>query len=536
MPPAVAVIERAKPDDANQVEAPVTVKAYLMCAFAAFGGILFGYDIGYINGITGMQYFIQEFGNGNVTAGKKSLIVSILSLGTFLGALVAGDLADWFGRRTTVIAGCLVFALGAALQDASSAYGLLITGRFVAGLGVGFISAIIILYMSEIAPRKVRGAIVGCYQFCITIGIMLASLVTYGTQHLNTSASYRVPIAIQFVWALILGLGLAFLPETPRYFIKQGKIDEAAKSLARLRGQPQDSAFIVVELAEIVANHEYEMQIVPQTGYLSTWLSCFKGGLRNSSSPLRRTILGTSLQMFQQFTGVNFIFYYSTTFFALLNLGVDPFLLSLVTTLVNVFSTPISFWTVEHFGRRPLLIYGALGMAISQFIVAIAGTAAGTNKSVIKVEISFVVIFIFFFASTWGPGAWIVIGEIFSLPIRSRGVALSTASNWLWNFVIAIVTPYMVGENEANLREKVFFIWGSMCFACMVYAYLLVPETKGLTLEQVDRMLEESSPRTSSKWRPGMNDFYSVRKQSENTAANATGHELEDMSANKNTV
>lgn len=281
---------------------------------------------------------------------------------------------------------------------------MLVAGRCVAGLGVGFVSAIIILYMAEIAPRKVRGAIVSAYQFCVTIGLMLASVVTFATQNLHNSASYRVPIGIQFLWALILIAGLLFLPETPRYFVKRGKLDKAAHSLARLRGQPEKSDYIQQELAEIVANYQYEMEITPRGGYFGTWANCFRGSIHKQESNLRRTVLGASLQMMQQATGVNFIFYYSTTFFSQLHLGVDPFLLSLITTLVNVFSTPISFWTIEKFGRRPLLIWGALGMAICQYIVAISGTVAGDNKDIVKVEIAFVMAYVFMFASTWGPG------------------------------------------------------------------------------------------------------------------------------------
>merc|ERR1711964_690353 len=122
--------------------------------------------------------------------------------------------------------------------------------------------------------------------------------------------------------------------------------------------------------------------------------------------------------------------------------------------------------------------------------------------SAVNAQIAFIAIFIFFFATTWGPGAWILIGEIFPLPIRSRGVGLSTASNWLWNTIIAVITPYMVGEEHGNLKSSVFFVWGGLCTAAFVYSYLLVPETKGLSLEQVDRMMEESSPRTSAKWVP----------------------------------
>lgn len=289
--------------DVSRVEAPVTLKAYLMCVFAAFGGIFFGYDSGYISGVMGMEYFIRVIEGDDavvLAAWKKSLITSILSAGTFFGALVAGDLADWLGRRVTVILGCAVFIVGVVLQTASAGLGLIVAGRLVAGLGVGFVSAIIILYMSEIAPRKVRGAIVSGYQFCICIGLLLASAVDYATQDRPDSGSYRIPIGLQMAWALILGVGLFLLPESPRFFVKKGDLDRAASTLARLRDQPVDSDYIKDELAEIVANHEYEMSVVPHGSYFQGWTMCFRGSLWESSSYLRRTVLGTSLQMMQQ--------------------------------------------------------------------------------------------------------------------------------------------------------------------------------------------------------------------------------------------
>ncbi|KAK9233908.1 general substrate transporter [Lipomyces kononenkoae] len=504
----------------DRVEAPITFKAYLMCAFAAFGGMFFGYDSGYISGVMGMQYFIATLTGLNpdttpiakftLPSWKKSAITSILSAGTFFGSLMAGDLADYVGRRPTIIAGCIVLIVGVGLQTASANFGLLFAGRLVAGFGVGYVSAIIILYMSEIAPRKVRGAIVSGYQFCITIGLLFASCVDYGTQNRTDSGSYRIPIALQMAWALILGIGLFFLPESPRYFVKKDMLDKAVVVLAKLRGQPCDSDYVQQELAEIVANNDYERQLIPQNNYFETWFACFRGNIRDRSSNLRRTILGTSIQMMQQWTGINFIFYFGTTFFQELGTISDPFLMSLITSLVNVCSTPISFWTIEKFGRRPLMIWGALGMLLCEFVVAIVGVICKDNPSAIKAMITFICIYIFFFASTWGPGAWVVTGEIFPLPIRSRGVALSVASNWLWNCVIAVITPYMVGTDKGNLGPRVFFIWGSLCTVCLVYAYFLIPETKGLTLEQVDRMLEECPTRASSKWVPRsrpMTDF-----------------------------
>lgn len=449
------------------------------------------------------------------------MIVSILSCGTFFGALIAGDVADWIGRKWTVIMGCAIYALGCAVQMITSpeyALGPIVAGRVIAGLGVGFESAIVILYMSEICPRKVRGALVAGYQFCITIGIMLASIVVYGAKDYDNTGAYRVPIAIQFPWALILGIGLLFLPDSPRYFVKKGKIQNAIDSLSRVRGQPPNSEYVQTELAEIIANEEYERALIPSTTWFGSWANCFKGSIWSGKSNLRRTILGTSLQMMQQWTGVNFIFYYSTPFLKSTGAISNIFLMSLIFTLVNVLSTPLSFWTVERFGRRTILIVGAAGMLICQFLVAIIGVTVGFNHThpdpanpenhladnvpAVNAQIAFISIFIFWFASTWGPGAWIVIGEIFPLPIRSRGVALSTASNWLWNTIIAVITPYMVGEKRGNLRSSVFFIWGGLCSCAFVYAYFLIPETKGLSLEQVDKMMEETTPRTSAKWKP----------------------------------
>jgi MFS family permease len=150
--------------------------------------------------------------------------------------------------------------------------------------------------MSEVAPRKVRGAIVAGYQFAITLGLMIASCVDYATQNRRDSGSYRIPISIQLVPAIILGVGLFLLPESPRYFVIKGQLDKAAAVLSRVRGQPIESEFIQQELAEIVANHEYEMSVIPQHGYFSSWANCFKGSVFKSSSNVRRTILGTSIQ------------------------------------------------------------------------------------------------------------------------------------------------------------------------------------------------------------------------------------------------
>ncbi|KAL2176832.1 sugar transporter-like protein [Thermothelomyces heterothallicus CBS 202.75] len=519
--------------DLSRVEAPVTFKAYLLCTFAAFGGIFFGYDTGWMSGVLGMPYFITQYTGlqYDYDAGRpvdvdptqfalpsstKSLMTSILSCGTFFGALIAGDVADFIGRRPTIIIGCVVFSVGCVLEIASTnQVALFVMGRLVSGLGVGFISATILLYMAEVAPKKVRGALVSGYQFCITLGILLANCVDYATANRNDTGSYRIPIGVQFLWALILGVGLFILPESPRFHVMKGQFQAAARDLSLVRGQPIDSNYIKDELAEIVANHEYEMQVIPQTSYIGSWMAPFQGSLRKGNSNLRRTLLGAGMQMMQQLTGINFIFYFGTTFFQQLGTINNPFLISLITTLVNVLSTPFSFWAIEYLGRRPLLNWGALGMFVSQFVVAIVGVTAGRpdvardggggdDTAAVRAMIAFICINIFFFACTWGPVGWVVIGECFPLPIRSRGVGIATASNWFWNCIMAVVTPYMVGEEpgSAALGPRVFFIWGSLCLLSGAFAYFLVPEMKGLTLEQIDTMMVETTPRRSAGWKP----------------------------------
>jgi sugar porter (SP) family MFS transporter len=385
---------------------------------------------------------------------------------------------------------------------------LFCVGRVIAGAGVGFISNIIILYMSEIAPKKVRGALVAGYQFCITIGILLAGLTVYGTQNRLDTGSYRIPIGVQFIWALILGIGLIFLPESPRYYVRKGNLEKAAIALSQVRSQPLDSEYVRDELAEIVANFDYEMALVPATTYLGGWAACFKGSWRDGSSNLRRSILGIGLQAMQQLTGINFIFYFGTSFFQTLGTIKNPFLTEVITNIVNMVATPIAFWIVERFGRRRILLIGAALMVTMQYLVAIIGVAApnaqvkGANKPAVSAEVAFICLNVATFAATWGPAAWIVVGEIFPLPIRARGVGLSAASNWLWNCIIAVITPYLVSTDKANLGPKVFFIWGSTAFLSLTFAYFLVPETKGLSLEQVDKMLAETNPRNSAKWVP----------------------------------
>ncbi|KAE9378134.1 putative glucose transporter rco-3 [Stipitochalara longipes BDJ] len=485
--------------------------AIIIGLFVAFGGVLFGYDTGTISGILANGYwqnqfstgFIDSTGHKNIDASQTSEVVSILSAGTFFGALGAAPLADRIGRRFALIASCWVFIFGVILQTAATSLPLFVAGRFFAGFGVGLVSALIPLYQSETAPKWIRGLIVGSYQLAITIGLLLAAIVNNSTKNRNDTGSYRIPIAVQFAWAIILITGMIILPETPRYLIRSGKPEKAAKSLARLRRLPEDHAAIRDELGEIAANHEYELSLGK-----ATYLDCFKGNL------LKRQLTGCGLQALQQLTGINFIFYYGTQYFK--NSGItNAFIISMITSSVNTASTFPGLYAIDKWGRRPLLFWGAIGMTVSQLLVAVLGTTTtgqhadgsvySKNLAAQKASIAFVCIYIFFFASTWGPIAWVVTGEIFPLKVRAKALSMTTATNWLLNWAIAYSTPYLVnwGPGNANLQSKIFFIWFACCFLCITFVYFMIYETKGLTLEQIDELYAEVKVASQSVgWRP----------------------------------
>ena len=371
------------------------------------------------------SYINSKDNERDVTSSQTSEIVSILSAGTFFGALTATPVADMVGRRLGLVVCTAVFCLGVILQTAATAIPMFVAGRFFAGYGVGMISAMIPLYQSETSPKWIRGTVVGAYQLAITIGLLLAAIVDNSTKNRNDTGSYRIPIAVQFAWAIVLFTGCAFLPETPRYLIKTGKSDQAARSLSKLRRLDIEHPALLEELAEITANHEYELSLGK-----ASYIDCFRGDLG------KRLATGCLLQALQQLTGVNFIFYYGTSFFQ--NAGFkNPFVISMITSSINVASTFPGLYLVEAWGRRNLLLFGACGMAVCQFIVAITGTVVGSsNHAAQNAMIAFVCIYIFFFACSWGPVAWVVTGEIFPLKVRAKSLSMTTASNWLLNFAI----------------------------------------------------------------------------------------------------
>ncbi|CAI5760363.1 unnamed protein product [Candida verbasci] len=472
--------------------------------FAAFGGFLYGYDTGTISGIMSMGYVKENFAHAEngyeFTAGESSLIVSILSVGTFFGALLATVPSDRIGRRWTLILSTLfVFNLGILLQTIATEQKLLIAGRAIAGFGVGLISSVIPLYISEVTPKWIRGAIISSYQWAITWGLFIAACVNKGVSNREDSGSYRIPIAIQFAWALILGIGMIFLPETPRFWVSKGNETKARESLKTIRNIPIDHPDLIDEYDDIKANFDFESQFGS-----TSWFQVF----RNVNKQRQRLIMGILIQALQQLTGVNFIFYYGTQFFQKSGIT-NPFLIQLATNIVNVGMTVPGIVLTEIWGRRKLLITGSIVMAVSQLIIAIVGVASDSH-SANQCLIAFTCIFIAGFAATWGPLAWTICAETYALNVRQKSIALCTASNWIWNWGIGYATPYMVdsGPGNADLGSKVFFIWGGCNVIGILFGYLMVYETKGLTLEQVDELyLKVPNARKSSSFVPTEHAF-----------------------------
>lgn len=263
------------------------------------------YDTGTISGILAMKYWRETFSTGyvnpadqipDVTSSQSSMIVSLLSAGTFFGALTAAPVADYFGRRIAMIVDCFVFCFGVVLQTVATAIPLFVAGRFFAGFGVGLLSATVPLYQSETAPKWIRGTIVGAYQLAITIGLLLAAIVNNSTKDRDDTGSYRIPVAVQFAWAIILVVGMIILPETPRFLIKQDRHEDATKALARLRRLDINDPALVAEIAEIQANHEFELSVGT-----ANYLEILRGSIG------KRLATGCAIQALQQLAGVNFI-------------------------------------------------------------------------------------------------------------------------------------------------------------------------------------------------------------------------------------
>jgi len=461
----------------------------------ALYSLIFGYDTGQISGFLEMTDFLNRFGNqpgpafSNVRSGT---IVGLLSIGTLIGAIGSAPIADKFGRRICIVTWCLVFCVGVIVQISTEDHWYQVAiGRWVAGLGVGGLSVLTPMYQSETAPRQVRGALVSCYQLFITFGILLAYLINFGTHTMGGPPQWRIPMGIGFVFPVIMAVGIMFLRESPRWDYRHGNIDAARRTVALSYGVSENHWEVQREMREIKEKYDAENA----GGGRHKWYEVFTG-----PRMAYRTALGVALQALQQLTGANYFFYYGTTVFAGIGLS-DSFVTSIILGAINFGMTFPGLYVVEHFGRRRALIAGALWMFFCFLIFASIGhflleegrqtSTAGT------VMIVFTALFIAGYAMTWGPIIWAVIGEIFPTRYRATCMGISSASNWIWNFLISFFTPFIT----AAIDYRYGYVFAACCFLAALVVYFFLCESSGRSLEEIDTMyILHVSPMKSTKW------------------------------------
>jgi SP family sugar:H+ symporter-like MFS transporter len=493
-----------------------------MGILVSMGGLIFGYDTGQISGFLEMPDFLERFGqqksNGTYyfSTVRSGLIVALLSIGTLFGALLGSPIADSIGRKKAISFWCLVTSIGFVVQIAAeTAWYQVMIGRFIAGLGVGGLSLMVPMYQAETAPYWIRGALVCAYQLFITCGIFLAACFNYGTvTHLpNSSACWRIVIGLGWVFTIVLGVGILFFPETPRYDYKVGKGERARQTLSKVYAANMNHWSVFTQVEEIEAKIRLEHNI-KQSAFQEFM------GMWKAPRMTYRVLLGMGLQMFQQLTGANYFFYYGTTIFR--SVQINSYITQIILNTINFLVTFIGLYMVEHFGRRKSLISGSLWMFVCFMIFASVGhfsldldDPANTPSAGIAL-IVFACLFILGFATTWGPMIWTIQAEIFPTRYRAKGMALSTASNWIWNFCIGFFTPFIT--KEIDFRYGYVFAGCNLVGAALVY--FLVIEGQGRTLEEIDTMyLEHVVPWKSSKWQPpSAEEMARIRRQAQTGA------------------
>lgn len=426
---------------------------------------------------------------------RSGLIVALLSIGTLVGALIAAPISDKFGRKYSIVFWNLIFCVGVIVQITTTTKWVQIAlGRWVAGLGVGGLSVLTPMYQSETAPRYVRGALVSCYQLFITLGIFTAYCINFGTEANNSSRAWKLPIGIGFIWSALMIAGILMLEESPRWEYRKGKIAEARKTIALTYGVNEDHAEVQREIREI----EMKMEAERAGGGEHHWYEVF-----TAPRMAYRTLLGMTLQMLQQLTGANYFFYYGTTVFASVGLS-NSYVTSIILGAVNFGCTFPGLYIVEKYGRRPALIYGALWMFCMFLIFASLGHFAlgpegNQSQSVGYGMIIVACLFIAAFASTWGPIVWAVVGEMYPTRFRAQAMALSTASNWVWNFLLSFFTPFITSA----IDYRYGYVFAGCCFAGAVVVYFFVCESQGRSLEEIDTMyILGVQPWKSKHWVP----------------------------------
>ena len=439
---------------------------YFATAISALGGMLFGYDIGVISGA--ILFIKTEF---NLSPGVEELVVSAVLLGSLLGALGGGILADRLGRRKLLLITAIVFGLGAVGAALAPDTELLIVARLVAGAAIGVASFVGPLYISEIAPVEIRGKLVSINQVALTTGIVISYLIDYA---LAGSQAWRWMFALAAIPAAAFAVGLIFIPDSPRWLVGRRRANEAKAVLMRIR-TPERA--------------ESELREIQQGAALQ------KGRWSELLSPLLRPamIVGVGLAIAQQVTGINTVIYYAPTIFKFAGLSstAAALLASVGVGIVNVGLTLVAMLLIDRVGRRPLLLVSLAGMAVSLLGLGLAFALPELSGSLGWIAVVSLMTYVGSFAVGLGPVFWLILSEIYPLRIRGRAMSVGTAANWIANLIVALT---FLTLTQVLGKPATFWLYGIVSIGAWLFAFFLVPETKGRTLEQIEAHWRAGKP------------------------------------------
>ena len=440
---------------------------YTISAVAALGGMLFGYDTGVISGA--LLFIKKVF---SLSPFMQGAVVSSLLVGATVGALVAGPLSDRFGRRPVLILAAIIFIVGALLAALTPNAAILIVARFVLGLAVGTASLLVPLYIAEMAPADVRGALVNFNQLMITVGILVSYLVGYA---LASAQGWRWMLGLAVVPAAMLGLGMLFLPETPRYLVSRHLPERARAVLRRIRSE----ASVEGELNEIIAVEEQERR--ESRGWdelLQPWVR-----------PM--LLVGVGLAVFSQITGINTIIYFAPSTFQATGFGASASILATAGVgVVLVVGTILAIMVIDRLGRRSMLLIAFAGMGVSLGLMGLAYLLPNLSGVVGWLAIACVTVYIAFFSFGLGAVIWVVVSEIYPLTVRGSGMAMATTGHWVANFVVSLTYLSLI---QAIGETFTLWLYAVMCVGAFLFCYFLVPETKGRSLEEIEEDLREKA-------------------------------------------
>jgi len=456
---------------------------YIVALTAALAGLLFGLDIGVISGA--LKYIARAFSASTL---QQEWVVSSLLFGAVGGTLASGVISKKYGRKNTLLLAAVVFSMGALLSSISTSIGILIGCRVFLGLAVGMASFTAPLYLSEIAPRGIRGALISMYQLMITIGIVCAFasdtfFATYFKYNGIVGGHWRIMLGILVIPSMIMFFGVFFLPKSPRWLVMKGMKKAARQVLGKVRSTEEE---IAQELDEIEANLGEE-----QNGW-----KLFK-----INKNFRKAIfLGIGLQIIQQLTGINVVMYYAPKIFQAAGFATTEQQMwgTVLVGVINVLATFIAIAFVDRWGRKPIMYTGFVIMGISMCIVGIAmpeqsGLAATAGQIPTRAFISIAGIFTFIigFAASAGPIIWVICSEIYPLAGRDFGITCSTATNWIANGIVGLTFLSMLKGLGATTT---FLIYGGIEVIFIIFFILWVPETKGISLEKIADNLLAGKP------------------------------------------